>query len=357
MHIAMSWAQCNYRKKLNNSTLDIFNKDINDLLQECSANQVKTTTTTDGQQSVNKTPVPVINVNPSLSPAAPIIQPPLPQRVTRRRRRSVQSTSGTCSPPPSPASLAARPSYASVLSVEPVTKPKHSSTVTPARATLDNCQFPRRLAFSSPPKVSKPNVITVKQVNKEPVWVAPRTHHKDKEWRLPIISTSVRTLVIGTSNIGRITKLVDTSTALLSFPGAKFKHFVELFKKTKSESIYPQVDKVIFSCGINDRSNKVTTTTFPSYKKACNSARELFPNAQVFFVLPNWDITLPNWEQHNLEQLKKMIATDKSGVVHLIPAIPPSKFVVTHDKIHWTQETANRMLEHWLGFVNTPSKN
>jgi hypothetical protein len=189
------------------------------------------------------------------------------------------------------------------------------------------------------------------------LYTAPHTLHKERDWFIPSIPKKVKTLIIGDSNIARFTSSVDDSVYFMSYPGAKFFHFASLFKNAKAAGVYTHVEKVIFSCGINDRGNNAAKTTLPAYKRACNAARGLFPDAQVFFVLPNWESALEDREKLNLDQFKKLVNEDKSGIVHLIPSIPSSEFLVIHDKVHWTAATANRLLTHWLRHVTAPPKN
>ena len=82
------------------------------------------------------------------------------------------------------------------------------------------------------------------KVPKEPIqrsfkpWVAPRTANKPT-WRIPAISTE--TLILGASNLSRITKsrLSHSSLSICSFPGAKFQHCYQL-----CQHVIPGADQV-----------------------------------------------------------------------------------------------------------------
>ena len=82
-------------------------------------------------------------------------------------------------------------------------------------------------------------------------WVAPRTANKPT-WRIPAISTE--TLILGASNLSRITKsrLSHSSLSICSFPGAKFQLCYQL-----CQDVIPGADKVknlVLSFGlINDQ--------------------------------------------------------------------------------------------------------
>lgn len=360
-HIAISWAQRNYRKKLNNVSLDLFNSDVNQLLDPG-----KPRTTATPTRTPPTTPVPALRGDPPLLRPPGKDQPPPPPRADSpvagpSWAQVVASPQG-----PAAATTSMEPAYQRPLP-QRMPRPRRRSAgqdyVTPARGHIDT--HPRQLALSSPTRTPGPPKDSWTQVTRRrvPVWTAHSTRSKDKEWTLPTIGDAVRTIVIGDSNVNRITAPCDSTTSLLAYPGAKIQHLDKLFQRTKVHTVHRQVDKVIMSIGINDRANNVRATTFPSFRRACNGARALFPNAQVFFVLPNWDTALKSDVQGNLAEFKKMVAQDKTGIVHLIPAIPLSQFLVNYgndgrsDGIHWTPETANRLLTHWLRFVNTPTKN
>ena len=81
-------------------------------------------------------------------------------------------------------------------------------------------------------------------------WVAPRTSNKST-WRIPSISTE--TLILGASNLSRITKsrLSHSSLSICSFPGAKFQPYYQLY-----QHVIPGADKVInlvLSFGLNKK--------------------------------------------------------------------------------------------------------
>jgi hypothetical protein len=401
--IAISWAHRNFRKKLKNTTLDMFNNLYQDLVNsgpQTRTNPVENRPHGTGQSikpplvqapavagcSKDSVPLPPHLLSPLTSPTSlslpsqgctsppstPPLQPstpplppstPSPPSNKASYASSLKTKSGAI---PSPVGIVHQVQAKSNNNIT-VTKfykplpqrvPRNSrrQNVTPARKEV--VLLPRRLTLSCPAKENQSQKVPTQARGETSLkYRAPNTDHKDRDWVLPNIPDNIRTLVIGTSNIDKISKNGNSDTARFSFPGAKFKHFSELFRKAKHNGTYSNVDKVVFSCGINDRANKVSYTTFPAFKRACNHARDLFPNAQVFFVLPNWSDMLCSAEQDNMTALKKMVAQKSSGLVHLIPALPSSQFLVIHDNIHWQPGTANKLLDHWLSYINKPSKN
>ena len=182
-------------------------------------------------------------------------------------------------------------------------------------------------------------------------WVAPRTAHKPT-WRIPAISTE--TVILGASNLSRITKsrLSHSSLSICSFPGAKFQHCYQL-----CQHVIPGADKVknlVLSFGLNNRSDKVQATSLPKYRLMIREAQTAFPSAKIHVVEPNWAESLPDNEKNNLKHLVQGIRLQKLNV-NLIPKLNESKFKIDPKdpyKIHWTNVTANHWLEHVLDNLN-----
>lgn len=384
LQIAETWAQRNYRKKLTSDVL----KSVRDMVKELTTfdplvdsatvpSQLRksphgngTWVTVSGNAKTSSTPTaknanapnslttPKKANNSNSLPKAKNSTAPsvsLSNRFSPLASNPITTKSFYSQPTPStssdysepiPSTSSASPSYALAVRKR-VVEGKKSKTCTP--------QDPAR---SSSPKGASPKVGGAEsRATPNQRFTAERTLSKNKVWRLPAIPDTIETLIVGTSNIGRITKSVDSTTALWSFPGAKFDNFVVLFERARQEGVYEHVKNVILSCGINDRDNKVDVTTFPRYKRACSAIRDLFPCAAVYYVLPNWSDGLPPRAQKNLSELSQMALNEKTGLVHLIPHILSSRFTTIHDNVHWTETTANWFLDHWLGFISQPAKN
>lgn len=369
--IALSWAQRNYKKKLDKSTVDNFKTIVLELV-----NSGPRTSSCPVPSAYQKRTSPHGNGTTTMTSTPPF-----------RPEPAVASTS-TSSPHP--------PSYAQVTlsgsktAISPLTVGGVSSVMAKSRTPPRGNQTPSPLAQPSPTRLSsgqnctkrrtvnsdknlRPTRLTYKEhsphkgskntksdgnpMDHSPLWRAPNTHFKDRDWVIPALPVSARTVVIGTSNISSITERpADPTLALFSYPGAKFRNFKALFQKS---SIYPHVERVVFSCGINDRSSSPEKSVFPELKRALSGARRVFPKASVFFVTPQCDTALPSNETKNVARLNQMVEGDKNipGMVHLIPPIATRSFKTVHDKIHWTTDTATSLLKHWLQVIQHPSKN
>ena len=368
--IALSWAQRNYKKKLDKSTVDNFKTIVLELVNSDpetssrpvpSAYQKRTSPHGHGTTTVTLTPpfrpAPAVAstsanyTSPSyadvtLSGSKTAASPLTVGGVSRVMAKSTTPSVGNRTPSP-----LAQPAPTRLLRGQNCTKRRTGNSGKDLR--------PTRLTYRehSPPKGSTNTTCDGNPEDHSPLWRAPNTHYKDRDWVFPVIPRLARTLVIGTSNISNMTERpADPTLALFSFPGAKFRNFTALFKKA---SIYPHVERVVFCCGVNDRSSSPDTYVFPELKRALAGARRVFPEATVFFVSPQCDAALPDGEVQNLARINQLVGRDRTipGMVHLIPPIATRSFRTVHDKIHWTKNTASCLLKHWLQFIEDPSKN
>ena len=208
--------------------------------------------------------------------------------------------------------------------------------------------------FSTPPprhKRSGPNLYFNPSLNSNKG--KGRGPDKTVTWETPSCSSKV--VLIGDSNLGRITqkptKPVD-SIEIHSFSGAKTRHF---FKNICTPKSIPQKtpDHVVLSVGINDRGNSPNTHK-DQMKKAISMVTKTFPNACVHIPLINYSSSLVEEHRHSLDSLNQIIQelAGSSKNVQTIPKIDPSLFSTTQDGIHWSNNTANALQEHWLSHLN-----
>jgi hypothetical protein len=342
--IAESWAHRNYRKKLNQNTL----KSFRDIIRELAPSE---------SNANSPTPSPHLRDGPQGSGSGKASGNPLPPSRPNSQPRPPRSSPSRSSPsrsssPPSGPSVPLSNRFSPLA---PIT-PSDPSPGTSASSSSDPPTYASTVASS--PKGMRPKVTSPKRSDSSGQrYRAENTKSKNSVWRLPAVSDKLETLVVGTSNIDNIKMPINSTTALWSYPGAKFDNFVVLFERALQEGVFDHVKNVILSCGINDRDNKADVTTFPRYKRACTAMRELFPSAAVYFVLPNWSEGLSRSAQRNMSQFSTMASKENKGLVHLIPSLPTSEFQTVQDNVHWTEVTANRMLVHWLDYTNKPINN
>ena len=300
--LATSWARKNFRKKLTDKTLAEFRKICKDSMMRTAPNARRSSSS-------------------SVPTAAP-----------------KPSTSGLGTSTPNKRKMANSPAKSPNSQVSP---PKKLAKMASPRANsvpMGTCASDQMKAPISTPKASyKP-------------WVADRGQQK-QNWSFPKLSAP--TLIIGASNLSNITKsrVPKKDLDVCSFPGAKMFTFMKLFERTSPQT---HVKKVLLNLGINDRGNSVRTTSLPQFHKVLQATRKVFPNARIFLSSLQWDPKrISNSENANLEALHEGFKSAEG--IDLIPKLASEKFkIAPEDKygIHWTKESANQMLDHWLHHLN-----
>ena len=176
-----------------------------------------------------------------------------------------------------------------------------------------------------------------------------RSEGPKNAWSLPKIDT--KRVFLGDSNISRITKAHGSNLTVLSYPGASYYNLHMMLRKADPQRI---VNSVVFSIGINERSNKVDTTSLPRLNKLMLEAKRVFPNAKIHLASLQWNPSkLPPSENKTLEELQSNI--EKMEDINLIPKLSSNLFKIeATDKsgIHWSKECANAMIENWINHLN-----
>ena len=60
---------------------------------------------------------------------------------------------------------------------------------------------------------------------------------------------------------------------------------------------------LVFSFGLNNRSDKVQATSLPKYRLMIREAQTAFPSAKIHVMEPKWTESLPDNEKNNLKHL------------------------------------------------------
>ena len=117
----------------------------------------------------------------------------------------------------------------------------------------------------------------------------------------------------------------------------------------ETDGTHPEI--VILSVGINDRANKPGVTTIPNLQRMAVRAGKCFPHPVIAIPEINCSDRLPIVEQDHIISTSKSLL-DIRGIV-VIPKLDESSFETNvSENIHWTPETANKMLTHWLDHLN-----
>lgn len=169
------------------------------------------------------------------------------------------------------------------------------------------------------------------------------TNRKKDDWSIEVRKTNI---ILGDSNLSRISPFSSQSLQIDSFPGANMGHLTELLKKMKPNK---DVAKVVLSVGIlNCYGVNIQTTLKSCVNKLRRAAREAFPTASIYWAVLNLHDFLAPPQQQAITQLNDLIMA--RGL--FLTEINQQYFRTTDDGIHWTNKTANAILLHWLDQLN-----
>lgn len=168
------------------------------------------------------------------------------------------------------------------------------------------------------------------------------THCKQADWSLTLKKKYV---IIGDSNVSRIPTFSLVDLQIDSFPGAKLQHAGNLMERA-TVALEPEV--LIFSYGINNRSQRCIVTTTKEIQRTYRMAHSRLPHMELYFPLINFSDQLPAEEQAHLTKMNEYIRDTLNSIVDL----PSARFGEEKYLIHWTTATAKAMLEHWTQNLN-----
>ncbi|KAG7456439.1 hypothetical protein JOB18_026099 [Solea senegalensis] len=166
------------------------------------------------------------------------------------------------------------------------------------------------------------------------------TNNKLKNWSL---SVGKKWVVIGDSNASRLPPFQIPDLQVDSFPGATFRHIGAVLNKM---SVNSNVETVVLSLGLNNRTQKVATS-IKELQRLIRVAKLKFPQATIWVPLINFSRALPHQEQTNLHDLNRYRSNQ-----NFIPELARSDFTTERDNIHWSHLTAQRLIYHWALEVN-----
>ena len=179
-------------------------------------------------------------------------------------------------------------------------------------------------------------------------WEPTVHHHTDRkivEWNITIHKPIV---ILGASNLARIPRFTHPKVQVDSFPGATCNHVREVLRKHTTQ--LPQVETVVLSLGLNNCLKRQSiTTAWKQLQQLLKTSEWLFPEAQIYVPVINFSNRLLREQQVLLEQLNHIIIQR----CQYLPDINPLTFhTEPRDPVHWTKDTASRILNSWLDQLN-----
>lgn len=218
----------------------------------------------------------------------------------------------------------------------------HTSVTTPQRNTTQNNTPTQSTLLShlapqlSAPALPQPTTKSFR-VNRHL-----STLQKQLSWKLEIKRPKI---FIGDSNLCRMVQHNIQNLQIDSYPGASFVHTESLITRSTSTCI---VDTIVLAFGLNNRNSKVKETTVKLIQKTLRATREKYPGSKIYIPIINYSTTLKPAEKATLKELNTYIEKHYT----FIPPIPMAQFHTTTDRIHWTPDTAQNILTHWLNYLN-----
>jgi hypothetical protein len=106
------------------------------------------------------------------------------------------------------------------------------------------------------------------------------------------------------------------------------------------------VDHLVLAVGINNRSQNFYATTKKNAEKALSIMRRSFPSAKVHFV----EILNNQLEREEMENMRSITNIMRRRGASILKS--PRDLHTNHDGIHWTQESADRLVDSWLDQLN-----
>lgn len=148
--------------------------------------------------------------------------------------------------------------------------------------------------------------------------------------------------ILGDSNVFRFPAHANPDLQIDSYPGATFYHFQKVLEKTPE---HPHVKIVVLSVGINNKDQDPQKTSTKQLRIVYRRAQSVFPNARILIPLINFSLQLTREQQHNLNMINNFIASH----FPYLALIAMKDFHTGSDTVHWTKETAQRILLSWCG--------
>jgi hypothetical protein len=160
------------------------------------------------------------------------------------------------------------------------------------------------------------------------------------------------TLIIGDSNLARITNPTNKTLQIESYSGAKIIHLQKLLKEYQHQE---QPREIIINIGINDRDNNNTNRVAQSLKDLTRTAQETFPDSAIYLtkipISNTLDLMKPN-EAFNIRKLNENLTKLSLEGVRVLESDAIGGWFFHSDGIHWAPRTANLIVDNWVRQVN-----
>ena len=175
-------------------------------------------------------------------------------------------------------------------------------------------------------------------------------------WEIPRVTKDI--IVLGDSNLGRVSHVGRDDAHVLSYSGLKLQSLNTLLQGFKfgSGSLDPgrKPGRVVLSVGINDKTLTPQTNKITLNKVVNEAIRAFGSTAKICLAQIAYSVSLDLQQRLTITALNKEmehLASKKQNVSY-IPLISKSKFRVGKDNIHWTEDCANATINHFFDHLN-----
>lgn len=179
-------------------------------------------------------------------------------------------------------------------------------------------------------------------------------HAKFTDWHIQKPKPGTKTLILGDSNLSRITNRPSKLTEIQSYPGARTEHMVAMLNKTQKQPLDSKINNVVLAFGTNDANSKTPMGSIErDIKRMSTLAKSKFPRAQISLAEVVVSATSPLHLVQKAEQINEIIRKIKT--TQIIPRPHSARVVLEagdRSKVHWTRESANMILKHWHQCLN-----
>jgi len=241
--------------------------------------------------------------------------------------------------------------------------------ISPQQPVPENEDFPSLPEASPAPKSPRRSIRRRSSITSEDhpspkrtdrrATTSPRTVRKSggckSDWTWPVCDKKI--LIVGDSNLARITKPTPVNMDIVSFPGANFQNFIDMLKKFEQSlksnvSPIPAPEKIMLNVGINNRNSNPDSTSIRNFNTLVGHLTKCFPSSIIYFAEINFSASLYPHQRLNLSALNEAFKKQEDLLkIMFIDKFPHSEFKTEADNIHWTMETANLLFDHWVDFI------
>ena len=250
-----------------------------------------------------------------------------PKTLVKLGRMGSTTTKPTMIPPPTPATPGpSRPSY-----LQAATSPPRDMPIPNGSVPVTKQSYPAK-------------------VHKHPSLPC----HEDKmsQWAIKPAAPEANILILGTSNMSKITSKPRKDIEIQAFHGGRFVHMKEMLRKLP---IQDEPRRVVIAMGINDSNGHGTALDVikQEIRATAALAKSRFPHSQIIMAEINHSKMMEATSKARTLELNKTIKA-LSGVKTIAKMNCNRITIEKKDrfKVHWSEATANNIIRHWIDNLN-----